>query len=166
MKKIEEVINDVLKGDAQKNALDFVAHLRANDVPLEEADNYWEVKYKGECLCYLFINGSDEEPGPWTIWSDQTPGSWASWDDYSGKSADETVDKHIKEIAWAHANVCGNCGGSCSPGKSKTILGKTFDNICNSTMAFTNPDAKALTCAKKMIDVRISDILGQRSVIL
>jgi len=31
--KIEDAINDVLSGDTQKNALDFIAFLRVNKIP-------------------------------------------------------------------------------------------------------------------------------------
>lgn len=49
-KRIEVVISDVLKEDAQKNALDFVAYLRANEIPFEESENYWEVKRKSKWI--------------------------------------------------------------------------------------------------------------------
>ncbi|MFV0401542.1 MAG: hypothetical protein ACK5LX_13135 [Oscillospiraceae bacterium] len=163
--KIEAVIHDTLKDEAQKNALDFVAHLRANDIPLEESEGYWEVKYQDKCVCFLLITGSDEKPGPWTIWSDQEPGTWAFWPDGdSGREAvDAPVDERIRELAWANVNFCASCGGDCSPGKRKTILGKEFDGICSSTMAFTDPDAEALECAKKMVDIRKEDILKEVS---
>jgi hypothetical protein len=163
-KRIEDVINDLLKGDAQKNALDFVAHLRASEIPLEESENYWEVKYQDESVCFLFITGADDAPGPWTVWSDQAPGTWAAWPDgeHSGEYVDFPIDGRIWEIAWANVNPCGGCGGDCSPGMRKIVLGKAFDNLCKSTMAFTDPDAEALDCAKKMIDIRIGDILRNR----
>jgi len=141
---IEDVINDTLSGEGQKNALGFAAYLRTNERPLEESENYWEIKHKGDPLCFLWVDGSDKKPGPWTIWS-------------SGEYADFPVDEHIKEIAWANVNPCGSCGGDCSSGKRKTIFGKEFDNLCNSAMAFTNPDAVALECAKKLVQVRLSD---------
>ena len=31
VKRIEDVINEVLKGESQKNALDFIAYLNANE---------------------------------------------------------------------------------------------------------------------------------------
>ncbi len=157
-KRIEEVINTVLKGDAQQNALDFVAYLRDSEIPIEESESYWEIRYMDECVCFIWINGSDDLPGPWTIWSAQIPGTWAAWGDY--EYIDFPLDERIKETAWKNVNVCGNCG-DCSNvgGIRKTVLGKEFDNLCNSTMAFTNPDAEALKCAKKMVEIRKNDIL-------
>ena len=159
-RKIEDAIMDVLKGDAQKNALDFVAYLRENEIPLEESDNLWSVQYKDEYMCFILIDGSDNAPGPWTIWSEQVPGTWVTWsdDDCGGEYVDFPLDDHIKEIALANINICGSCGGSCSPGRRKRVLGKEFDNVCNSAIAFTNPDAAALECAKRMIDARKDDI--------
>lgn len=163
-KKIEDVICDALKNDTKRNALDFVAYLQAKEIPLDESENYWEVNYKGKNVCSLWVNGSDDIPGPWTIWSAQEPDSWADWpdDESDRKYAVPEVDERIKEIAWANVNVCGNCGGCENPGgRRKTVLGKGFDNLCNSTMQFVNPSDDALTCAKKMIDVRINDILKE-----
>lgn len=156
--RIEDVIHDVLKDDAQKNALDFITFMRANEIPLDESEGYWEVKLKDECVCYILITGSDEAPGPWTIWSDQVPGTWVVWDD--AKYVDFPMDEHIRQTAWANINICANCGG-CTPsgGKRKTVLGKDFDNLCNSALAFTNPNTEALACVKKMIEMRIHDIL-------
>lgn len=164
--KIEAVIGSVLTGDAKKNALDFVAYLRAKDIPFDESENYWEVKYKGECICFLWISGTGDLPGPWTIWSAQVPGPWATWDDGEDKSqqyGDFSTDEGTKQIAWAHVNPCANCGGCDNlGGKRKRVLGKEFDNLCNSTLAFTNPDTEALECAKKMIDARIDQVLKSR----
>ncbi len=39
------------------------------------------------------------------------------------------------------------------------ILGKEFNNLCNSAMAFTDPDVEAMECAKRMVGIRINDIL-------
>ena len=159
--RIENVINDVLKGDAKELALEFASYLQANEIPIEESKNYWDVKYNGKTVCFIFINGANEKPGPWTIWSDQEPGTWVTWED-GGKTnnyKDFTVDGDIKTIAWANVNFCESCGGECSPGKQKTILGKTFENVCSSAIAFTNPNADMVRCAMKMVEMRKSDIL-------
>lgn len=161
-KRIEDVIRDALYDDARKNALDFVAYLREHEIPIEESENYWEIKYKNECVCFIWINGADEAPGPWTIWSVQEPDSWAAWGDHG--YVDVPMDERIKEIAWKNVNVCGNCGGCENQGgRRKTVLGKEFNHLCSSTMAFTCPDAETLECTKKMIEIRIGDILRGKS---
>lgn len=68
------------------------------------------------------------------------------------------VDERTREAAWAHINRCASCGGDCSPGKRKVVLGKAFEGLCGSALAFNDPDAEALACAKKMVDARIGDI--------
>jgi len=157
-RKIENVINDMLKHDAQKHALDFVAHLRASEAPEslsitknnENDESLWLVKCKDKSVCVIFINGSDDFPGPWTVWIDG---------DYIGEHADSPVDEYVKEAAWANVAPCGSCGGDCSPGSRRTVFGKAFENVCNSTLMFANPDIETLDCMKKIADVRKNDIL-------
>ena len=132
-------------------------------MPLDESDKYWDVKCNGRTVCALWIDGSDSVPGPWTIWSAEEPDSWAYWSDgeENRKYINAMVDEYIKEIAWVNVNVCGNCGGCGKPGgRRKTVLGKDFDGLCNAAMQFVNPNAEALACAKKMVDIRIADILN------
>ena len=157
---IENVINDVLKDDAKELALGFAAYLRAKEIPVEESESYWDIQYHGKTVCFVFINGSDEKPGPWTIWSDQEPGAWVTWAD--GEKMNDRiafiVDDATKATAWANVNFCASCGGDCSPGKQKTILGKTFENVCSSAIAFTNPNADMVQCAIAMVEARMRDI--------
>lgn len=141
--KIEDVINEVLIGEAKKNALDFVSYLNKNKMIITE--NHSEVRYKDEIICYMHIDGSDQVPGPWTIWSD---------DNAVYENGDFSLDRHTQEIAWSCVNSCASCGGDCSPGKHKTIFGKEFDNICSSTFMFTNPDTETLECVKKLLSMR------------
>jgi hypothetical protein len=84
---IENSIGKVLVGDTQKNALEFVAYLRASEMLIERfakgywADKfYWSIKYKGTTVFYVLINGSYDnnisydktEPDGWIIWSDDS----------------------------------------------------------------------------------------------
>jgi len=140
---IENTINATLTGDTLANALNFAAYLRENEMPVDE--NSSEVTYRGKVVCHMYVDGSAQYPGPWTIWTDG---------DYSSEPDDFPIDDHTKQVAWANVNICGNCGGSCSPGKSATIFGREFDSVCNAVMAFNNPDAQALECAKKMIEMK------------
>lgn len=162
-RRLEDVIRGVLTGDAQGRALDFVAHLRASGIPIEESETYWDVQLDGRSVCFLWVDGQAQAPGPWTIWSDQEPGTWVRWSD--GGDADEGVepseDARTREIAWANLNRCASCGGDCSPGKRKMVLGRPFDNLCSSALAFADPDADAVACAKRMVDARRQDILRQ-----
>jgi hypothetical protein len=159
--KIEDIIGEVLIGDAQKNALDFVAYLRSSEMQFEREKGYWEdkyywgIKYANKFVCFILINSEGKtDPESWTIWSD---------DSGSNTFGDCQLDEHIKEILWKNVDICGNCGG-CSHyknpgGTRKTIFGKEFDNVCITTMRFTTPDTKTVECVKKMVEIRKNDIL-------
>lgn len=118
--RIENLIDEVLTGETQKNALAFAAFLRANGMLFVRGKGYWEdkfywmIKYKDEYVCFILINGSgsEEKFAPWTIWSDDSDSNWF---------ADFPLDKHTKEIAWKNVDVCGNCGGCSNPGGSRKL---------------------------------------------
>jgi len=139
----EGFVKDVLNGDTLKTALDFAVFLRAND--MIAGGEHGEISYKNKCLCYMHLDGDEQAPGPWTIWTEG---------DYSNEHEDVPMDERMKEIAWEHVNHCANCGGSCSPGTSKVIFGKEFENVCSADMAFHIPDTEALECVKKLLEMR------------
>jgi len=157
--QIENYITEILAGDAQKNALEFAAYLRASEMQFERGGGYWEgklywmIKYKEEYVCYILIGAEEKtDPGPWTIWSD---------DSGSNCFEDFPLDEQMKEVAWRNVDICGNCGGCGNPGGSrKTIFGKEFNNVCITPMRFTNPGVEALEFIKKMVEIRKDDILG------
>jgi hypothetical protein len=156
---IENFIAEVLAGDAQHNALEFVAYLRASEMQFERGKGYWEgklywmIKYKDEYVCFILINGSEDktEPEGLTIWSD---------DSDSNCFEDFPLEEQLKKVAWKNVDICGNCGGCGKPGGTrKTIFGREFNNVCRTTMRFTDPDTDALECIKKMVEIRKNDIL-------
>ena len=142
----ENTINEVLSGDNLKSALDFAEYLKANELDV----NGSEISYNGKSVCYVHLDNTENYPGPWTIWTEG---------DYSSEHQDVPMSGHMKEIAWKHVNICGSCGGSCSPGKRKSIFGKEFDNVCSADMAFYVPNAETLECVKKLLEMRKNDIL-------
>jgi hypothetical protein len=155
-RSIEIYIEEILSGDARKNALDFFAYLKANEMQFERGKGYWEdkfywvIKYNGESVCYILIN-NHENTEPWIIWSDDSDSNWY---------AEAPLDEHMKEIAWRNVDICGNCGGCDKPGgRRKTVFGKDFENVCITTMRFDNPDAEAVECMKRLVEIRKNDIL-------
>jgi len=159
---IEKVINEKLKGDAQKNALDLLNYLITNEMTVDGDAPCWGINYQGKDVGVFFVTGEEDIPGPWTVWSDDN-----NYDEVEGI----LIDKQIKEIAWSHTNICGHfssggtdCGCGNQPGKTKTIFGKKFDNICTSTFMFTNPDAKTLECVKKLMELRKIVISNMRTI--
>ena len=164
--KIENLIGEILIGDAQKNALEFIAYLRVNEMLFERGKNYWEdelywgIKFKDEIVCYILI-GSEENPGEksdsWIIWSDDSNSDWFE---------DFLLDEHIKELAWENVDLCGKCGSCSEQGTRKTIFGKEFDNVCGTTMRFDNPNAEEVECVKKMVEIRKNYILKNINIIM
>jgi len=141
MKTFEETIMSILNGDTRKNALDFTAFLEANDMTTGE--NHSTIIFGGDVLAYMHMDGKAEMPGPWTIWPSA-----------SGNVADGFIfDDTMKQIAHAHVNICGECGGKCAPGSRKSVYGKEFDNVCGAMLAFTDPSSDALACVKKILEM-------------
>ena len=144
--QFEDFIKKFLKGDTQKNALDFAVFLKANDITTGE--NHGTLIYKGDVLAWMHMDGKPDMPGPWTIWPDLT-----------GTVPDGFVfDDAMKEIAWKNVNICASCGSNCTPGSRKTIFGKEFDNVCGAILAFTDPHFETLECVKKLMEMRIYSI--------
>lgn len=151
--RIENVIGEVLTGYARENALGLALFLRGNGLQFERGTGYWEdkfyfmVKHENEYVCYVLFNGGEDksEPEGWTIWLDG--GCLNGLEDYA-------PDEEMKEIAWAHVDICKNCGGCGNPGGTKRkIFGKDFDSICITPMRFENPDGKSVECVKRIIEI-------------
>jgi len=142
--KIEEVIREKLTGDAQKNAMDFVAFLRANELTLTaNSDGQgWAVGGTvGNSIGYMWITGTEQFPGPWTFWFNSC--------DFGGNSADD----ELKKITWAHASPCGHChpGWKDCGGGNRTMFGREFENLCHSPLMFANPDAETVENMNKLM---------------
>jgi len=157
--KIENFIIEYLDGDTQKNALEFVAYLRRNEIQFYRDKNgywedkfYWWIKYKEEYFCFILINGY--ENGHWGIWFE---------DGGSDCYANVPVDDRIKEIAWANVDIFkGDCGGGQCEGFRKVIFGKLFESLYRTLMFFDNPNVEAVECMKKLVEIRKNDILGNK----
>ena len=159
--RIENAICEVLTGDVQKNALNFVAYLRVNEMVIErEIGGYWDdkfyyaISYNDEFVCFILIGATEEDSSePWVVWSDSSRSKW-----YENASLDEQQ----KEIAWKYVDICGggdDCGSCGNPGGiDKTIFGKEFNNVCLTVFRFDNPNAVAVECLKNLVEIRKNDI--------
>jgi len=157
-KKIEEAITGVLKGEAQKNALEFVDYLKSNGFVFHDSDNYfWHPTYKNKELCVINVEINDDGTSSFdTMWS-LLPSAWENWSD--GENMECPVDERTKEIIWANVRPCEitDCG-DCSPGICKIILGKEFKNLCGCFLGIYAPDAETVDCMKKLVDGIKNDI--------
>ena len=137
---IEDIIRKKLKGDAQMNALSFVAFLRANEVQIRVNNDGGGCAF-GEIGC-MAISKKPAHIAPWTIW-------------FGSCDFDESVpvDDTLKETAWANAGICGHChaGWEDCGGGEGTIFGKKFERLCHSPMMFVNPDARTVEHMKKLM---------------
>ena len=139
--KIEDCINDALNGETQKNALDFVAFLRANEF-IPEGYNCGSVLYKGEHIGFMMIRIDENE-----LWF------WFNTCDFGGRS---TAEDDLKEFAWAHTVICPQSpcveGGCETKQKCRnTIFGREYESTCHSPLAFFNPDVIKLENIKKLL---------------
>ena len=144
MNSFEEKIVNTLSGDTQKNALDFAAFLKANDMVV--AENHSQVLYSGKTLAYLHMDGNAEMPGPWSVWPEG---------DFSITPHNYNLDEHIIKSAWKHINICDKCCQSCAPGSNKTLFGKEFEGVCGSVMVFTDPSGADLMCLQKLLLMKV-----------
>ena len=130
--KIEDAILHRLKGDPQKNALDFIAFIHANNLTLErlvDCDG-WNVYVKGINSAFLAVDGEKNE---FRIVLHISR--------YDG----QPVDDDLREFTWAHVVFCPQGCGSpvfCEESQNRRIiLGKEYESTCQSPLAFFNPDA-------------------------
>ena len=142
-KTIEQVFKKQLSGDTLKNALDFVAFVRAKGWTNDDkySSNFY---YMGEPAFVLLCFENENYPeGEWGIYN--YPIS-----DYEGFPLDESM----KEFLWANVRFCkGQCGCPNWPrGGNQTVYGKEFESVCSSTIMFPNPDAEALEKIKALMD--------------
>ena len=154
----EDIINEVLIGDARKDALGFVSFLQTNEMRFDRQGGYWEGKYywavwyKSEIVCFILVNGGEDktEPEGWVVWFE---------DGGSDCYADFPADEITKEIARANVDIFkGDCGGGQCEGIRKIIFGKVFESLYRTIMRFDNPDTKTVKCMEKLAEVRKDDI--------
>ena len=147
--KIEDIANDVLSGNALKNALDFTAYLRENKMnPQWSAANAWKVTYKSYSVCFIRMHGTAH-------YHNLSEGSWHIIP-FIGEYEDDALPDEMKEIAWANKHTCKSCG-QCAL-KLDAVFGKEYAYACECSVRFVNPSAEAVECAKKLIELRRNEI--------
>jgi len=148
--KIEDFVFEHLAGDTRQNALAFIAYLRENGMRFVRDQNgywadklYWHILCNDAYVCFILINGYEE--GHWVIWFE---------DGGTDCFADYPADERTKQIAWANVDMFkGDCGGGQCEGLRKVIFGKEFESLYCTLMCFTNPDAEAVACMKKLAEI-------------
>ena len=150
--KPEDLFPGLLEGGVREAAMGFVAWLRGNKLnPSWRCANGWVVKFKAKNVINLNV-GSRAYPGGimagrWRI----GPPLELLRGDIRHEFEDEQSYSEFKEFIWSHVNYCTSCVG-CGPGRTRVVLGKKFELVCNGFVIFTNPDEKTLEYVKKMIE--------------
>ena len=144
-KLIEDVINDTLKSDTQKNISDLIAWLRENKMnPAQSSATTWKIHSKACVMCYFRF---DFDAGDIRI----TP--------FICEYKHDSLADNLKEIVWANALKEKNCHGSCHCSyKLKTIFERKDFYACAQAVTFTNPNAADIECIKELIKMR-KDVL-------
>ena len=147
--KIEDVVSSVLDGDVLSDALKFIAYLKENRInPQWAAENVWKVSYKSYSVCFIRLYGAAAHHG-------LKAGSWHIVP-LIGDYEDSCLSDNFKEIVWANKTTCAKCG-QCAL-KLDKIFGKEYDYACEKAIVFTNPNAEALECVKKLLEMRRNTI--------
>ena len=138
----EDQINALLSGDAQKNALEFAAFLRANRLSLERLDDCdgWNVYVKGINSAFVQIFGGRNNFN--IVLHIST---------YDGESP---VDDELKEFTWTHVLLCPGCGAPtfCEESQNRrTIFGREYESTCQSPLVFLDPGAEDLVKIQKLL---------------
>jgi len=140
---IEDEMKTKLRGDTLKNALGFVAYVRASG--LTNDDEYCNNFYYLNTPTFVLLCFENENypEGEWGIYNSPIR-------DYEGIPLDE----ELKEFSRNNVRICtGQCGCPNWPrGGNQTVFGKEFKSVCSSVVMYPNPDAEALEKIKRIIE--------------
>jgi len=141
--KVEDVLRVVLDGDELKPALDFIAYLRETKTSpsWSGVHNAWDASSKGKLLCKIWVQKSR---GKWGV---------SLYLKNLSKYEETIINEGLQDIFWNSIHhCCLECGGSCSPGVDKIILGKKFNNVCRLSVEFGNPDEAEIVLIKRLLE--------------
>jgi len=146
-KPIEDVINDTLKGDTLKNALNLVAWLRDNKMnPAQSSATTWNVSAKACVICRFRFD-----------FDTNTLRIMPLICEYKHDSLSDS----LKEIVWANAIREKNCHGSCRCSyKLKAIFERKDFYACAQAVSFINPAVSEIECIKELVKMRKNVLLN------
>ena len=151
-----DYIKENLTGDTQKNALNFVQHLISIGMTAKGSINDGKFVYKGVTVCNTYFGSSSHNPGypePYTIWTTKNA-------DFGKEIESVPFNSRMKEIAWENVETCDpHCPQHssrtwCQGSATKVIFGRKFDNLCAPVYFTCDPNADAIECAVKLMEMR------------
>lgn len=147
--KIEDVVVELLSGAIREGALDFIAYLREKKISISQTyPDTWRANYKGKSVCRIILRNDNT----WALKPN---------DDFKGGYPQLLADEKIREAALANVRVkaCQQCNSKCADGVNAIILGVDYEKICKHYYVyFVMPDAQAVMCAKKIVEIRCDEI--------
>ncbi|MCL2363148.1 MAG: hypothetical protein FWC71_00620 [Defluviitaleaceae bacterium] len=153
--KIETIITEWPDGDMKKNALDFVAWLRANKMsPTWVSANSWKSSYKGTGICrikLLYSEREDDKNKKYTWFIATGMSDRAKHDSFLER---EGLLVHIRDHPWFCNCTLNGMPQNCGSRQDITILGKTIKAVCGHYYPwyFCDPDAATIEGIKKLIE--------------
>ena len=145
----EDVIPILLDGDMQKNALDFVAHLRANGLKISwNSRNGWAVSHEGKALCGMAVCDAG--------FSGKREGWWIDvglthFSEYEASIMNQGLQVFIRD----NLTSCKFCRprGACSRQRSMAILGKETDLCGGAAVHVCDPNEAAIELIKRLLEL-------------
>jgi len=173
--KADEYINGHLDGEMKKNALEFIAWLRANKMTIRWSSvDQWAANYKGKTICWITVYVERRETlilpsgnvPSWNIVLDRTIYM-------NGYRQNLIKEQGLQGVFWDNVGYCTRGESSpngcvidekCAGGRDLTVLGKEFKGTCfhRSVQRFHDPDKETRECLKKLfeLEIRIRDEEG------
>jgi len=160
-----ESIDDCLTGDIKQTMLDFVEYCNEHKMRIQWGSTYqWYVYFRSKHIASIQLRFKGGRLGKSIIYQDNSCGISLMYLKAESPEFENFIrDNELSEVIWKNVKHCEGCLKTCVP-REETILGKQFSNvaICRSIW-FKNPDAEALECIKKLLDIRRTE-LGKNGV--
>ena len=155
--EIEDMIHEYLSGETRKDALGFVAWLRANGMPPKWFRmNGWTVTYKGvKRFCDIWLHAMSDDPNAAKICD--RPRWGVSFD--INRQKDRVISEGLSNIIWDNitCNLCTNhsSGRPCAGGRDVTVFDKKFVSICQqrNVNQFYDPNKPVIEGIKKLLGI-------------
>ncbi|MCL2545874.1 MAG: hypothetical protein FWE06_01600 [Oscillospiraceae bacterium] len=146
--KIEDVISECFGGEMKEIALDFVDYLRTNKMsPTVISITSWKSSCKGKVICYVNF-----DKGKLLIIPHLN-----HLNTYRETAEKEELGSVLQNNLFRceDCNYCMKKYPDCEPGRTITILGKQFNNICNgrAPVGIYNPCEEDVVHIKRLLDL-------------
>jgi len=154
--KIEDVIPHCVAAEHQKNALSFIAWLRANKMSpgWSGVHNAWDAKCKSKTICKISLKNDG-----WNVNEKLKNHTWEIklYCHNRDRYEESIVNEGLQDIIWDGLYECDECLGGTKPcigGNNYTVYGKEFKGICGHsfyTRIFDSGEA-AIDGIKKLLE--------------